>query len=88
MDQKMYFESNSTSSKEIFYDYVEKAIENGATKIVIEKNIDLNSNVEKIIVNDTNEWLTNHIVTNYSKTINKMNIIGITGTKAFSANAP
>lgn len=69
------------------HDYIEEAIKNGASKIILEKNIQLNSDIEKEIVNDTNEWLTNYIATNYSKTINEMNIIGITGTNGKTTTA-
>ena len=49
------------------HDYIDKAIELGASKIVIEKDVEVNSNVEKLLVSDTNEWLTNYISDTYSK---------------------
>ena len=49
------------------HDFVNKAIENGATKVVISKDMDVD--VEKIIVEDTNDWLTNHIASTYKDTI-------------------
>ena len=67
------------------HDFVNKAIENGATKVVISKDMDVN--VEKIIVEDTNEWLTNHIASTYKDTINEMNIIGVTGTNGKTTTA-
>ncbi|MGN1338296.1 MAG: UDP-N-acetylmuramoyl-L-alanyl-D-glutamate--2,6-diaminopimelate ligase [Candidatus Coprovivens sp.] len=67
------------------HDYVNKAIENGATKVVIEHDIDCN--VEKIIVEDTNEWLTNFISDNYSNEVNEMKIIGVTGTNGKTTTA-
>ena len=69
------------------HDYIDKAIELGASKIVIEKDVEVNSNVEKLLVKDTNEWLTNYISDNYSKEINEMNIIGITGTNGKTTTA-
>lgn len=69
------------------HDYIGNAIQNGAKKIVIEKDINLNSNIEKIIVNNSQEWLTNHISKKYRKEINKMNIIGITGTNGKTTTA-
>lgn len=67
------------------HDYINKAIESGATRIVAEK--DFAGDVEKIIVPDTNEWLTNEISTQYSKEINEMNIIGVTGTNGKTTTA-
>ena len=69
------------------HDYIDKAIELGASKIVIEKDVNVNSNVEKLLVSDTNEWLTNYISDTYSKEINKMNIVGITGTNGKTTTA-
>ena len=67
------------------HDFVNKAIENGATKVVISKDMDVD--VEKIIVEDTNDWLTNHIASTYKDTINEMNIIGVTGTNGKTTTA-
>lgn len=67
------------------HDYINKAIENGATKVVVEHDVDVN--VEKIVVEDTNKWLTEYISTNYSKEINEMNIIGVTGTNGKTTTA-
>ena len=69
------------------HDYIDKAIELGASKIVIEKDVEVNSNVEKLLVKDTNEWLTNYISDTYSKEINEMNIVGITGTNGKTTTA-
>ena len=69
------------------HDFIDKAIELGASKIVIEKDIEVNSNVEKLLVSDTNEWLTNYISDNFSKEINEMNIVGITGTNGKTTTA-
>ena len=59
------------------HDYIEKAIENGASKIVCEHG---NYNVETIIVPNSKEYLQNYIVENYKDVINKLDIIGVTGT--------
>lgn len=59
------------------HDYIEKAIENGASKIVCEHG---SYNVETIIVPDTKEYLQKYIVDNYKDVINKLDIIGVTGT--------
>ena len=44
-------------------------------------------NVEKVIVEDTNEWLTKNISDTYKDTINEMNIIGVTGTNGKTTTA-
>ena len=67
------------------HDFIAKAIEAGATKIVAEKEIDCD--VETLIVENTNEWLTNYISENYSEEINEMNIIGVTGTNGKTTTA-
>ena len=59
------------------HDYIEKAIENGATKIVCEKG---HYEVETLIVENTKKWLQNYLVENYSQEVNKLKIIGVTGT--------
>ena len=67
------------------HDFVTKAIEAGATKVVVEKDVECS--VDKLLVDNTNDWLTNHIAENYSSTINEMNIIGITGTNGKTTTA-
>lgn len=67
------------------HDFINNAIENGATKIVMEK--DIACNVDKIIVPDSNEWLTDEISSKYSKEINEMNLIGVTGTNGKTTTA-
>jgi len=67
------------------HDFIDKAIENGATKIVMEK--DINVPVDKLIVNNSNEWLTDHISNTYKDKINTMNILGITGTNGKTTTA-
>ena len=67
------------------HDFIGKAIEAGATKVVVEK--DVKCSVEKLLVDNTNDWLTRHIEEKYSSTINEMNIIGITGTNGKTTTA-
>lgn len=67
------------------HDFINKAIEAGATKVVVEHDIDCS--VEKLIVEDTNKWLTDYISETYSKEINEMNIIGVTGTNGKTTTA-
>ena len=67
------------------HDFIDKAISNGATKVVVEHEVDCS--VETLIVEDTNKWLTNYISDTYSKEINEMNIIGVTGTNGKTTTA-
>lgn len=60
------------------HDYIEEAIKNGASKIICEKEISSSIPYEK--VNDTKEYLKNILVQEYSEIINKLKIIGVTGT--------
>ena len=59
------------------HDYIEKAIENGASKIVCEHG---SYKAETIVVPDTKEYLQKYIVDNYKDIVNKLDIIGVTGT--------
>ena len=53
--------------------FVNKAIEAGATKVVLEKDMDVS--VEKLIVEDSNKWLTDYVSKTYSQDVNEMNLI-------------
>lgn len=58
------------------HQYIEKAIENGASKIIAERG---NYSVETEIVPNTRIYLNEYLKENYNPILNKMNIIGITG---------
>lgn len=60
------------------HDYIDEAIKNGASKIICEKEI--NSTIPYEIVKDTKEYLKNVLVKEYSDEINKLKLIGVTGT--------
>ena len=60
------------------HDYIDEAIKNGASKIIGEKDLILDIPYEQ--VNDTKEYLKEHLVNEYSNEINKLKIIGVTGT--------
>ena len=66
-------------------EYIESAINNGASKVVVDSN-NIYS-VETINVKDTRKYLVNYLVDNYSKYLNDMNIIGITGTNGKTTSA-
>lgn len=59
------------------HDYIEKAIANGATRIVCEHG---EYPVETIIVKNSSLWLQNELVTKYSDLVNEMTLVGVTGT--------
>ena len=59
------------------HDYINQAIELGASKIVCEHG---NYSVETLVVPSTKEWLQKYVVDNYKDEVNKLKIIGVTGT--------
>ena len=59
------------------HDFIESAIKNGATKIIAEEG---NYSVETEIVKDTREYLSEYLKNKYKDILEKMKIIGITGT--------
>lgn len=64
--------------------FINKAIENGASKIICEEG---SYSVETIVVKDTREYLINYLNENYGDKINKLKIIGITGTNDKTTSA-
>lgn len=67
------------------HDFVGKAIANGAIKVVVDHPVQCE--VETLVVENTEAWLTNHISETYSTEINKMNILGVTGTNGKTTTA-
>ena len=59
------------------HDYIEDAIKAGAAKIVCEHG---SYSVETLVVPSTKEWIQKYIVDNYKDEVNKLRIIGVTGT--------
>lgn len=59
------------------HNYIQQAIDNGATKIIAEYG---NYSVETMIVENTLEYLKNYLMDNYSKKVNELKLIGVTGT--------
>lgn len=66
------------------HDYIEKAIENGASKIVAEHG---EYSVDTLLVNDTEKWLNDYLVENYSNKFKDIKFIGITGTNGKTTTA-
>ncbi|MGM9877792.1 MAG: UDP-N-acetylmuramoyl-L-alanyl-D-glutamate--2,6-diaminopimelate ligase [Bacilli bacterium] len=60
------------------HNYIEKAIEKGAEKIICEKDLDIDIPYEK--VENTTQYQKEILSKEYGCIINKLNIIGITGT--------
>ncbi len=59
------------------HDYIENAIENGATKIIAEKG---SYSVKTEIVPNTREYLNNYLYKNYYPKFKSIKLIGVTGT--------
>ena len=66
------------------HDYINKAIENGAIKIITEEGF---YSVETEIVEDTREYLANYLKEEYKEIIDNLTIIGITGTNGKTTTA-
>ena len=60
------------------HNYIQNAIDKGATKIVVED--DVNYDVETLKVDSTKDFIQKEIVEKYADYINELNIIGVTGT--------
>ena len=67
------------------HDYVAKAYELGAIKAIVEHKVDCP--IEQEIVEDTNRWLTDYVSEHYSKEVNEMTLIGVTGTNGKTTTA-
>lgn len=59
------------------HDFIDDAIKNGASKIVVEHG---SYSIPTIYTENTKEWLENYLIEHYSKDIEKLTIIGVTGT--------
>ncbi len=59
------------------HNYIKKAIENGASKIIAEHGT---YEIDYEIVEDTHKYLVDYLKTHYGHIIDELNIIGITGT--------
>ena len=66
------------------HDFIPKAISNGASKIIAEEG---NYDVDYEIVKDTRQYLNDYLASNYNEYLEKMHIIGITGTNGKTTSA-
>lgn len=69
------------------HDYIDMAIEKGASSIVVEKDIELNSNVTVIKVSNTRRILSRLAINYYGNPGSELTLIGITGTKGKTTTA-
>ena len=60
------------------HDYIDKAIENGASEIICEKDLDIDIPYTK--VDDTSEYEKELLKKEYGDILDKLNIIGVTGS--------
>lgn len=60
------------------HDFIETAIKNGAIKIIAEKEVECSVPVE--VVSNTQEYLKEKLVEEYSESLTELKIIGVTGT--------
>lgn len=67
------------------HDYIEEAIQNGAESLVVMHEV--NSSVPYKIVDDTEKYLIEEIPKLYKEELNKLKIIGITGTNGKTTSA-
>ncbi|MCM1371214.1 MAG: UDP-N-acetylmuramoyl-L-alanyl-D-glutamate--2,6-diaminopimelate ligase [Clostridium sp.] len=67
------------------HDYIDKAIENGASKLIVEEKG--NYNIPYEVVKDTRKYLVNYLKENYGKYINELKLVGFTGTNGKTTSA-
>ena len=60
------------------HNYVKEAIKNGATEIIAEKEVEASVPVK--IVPDTEEYLKERLIEEYSENLKDLKLIGVTGT--------
>lgn len=60
--------------------YIKEAINNGATKLIVSKEVEVYENIEIVKVEDTKIYLNTYLKNTYSKEFESLQIIGITGT--------
>ncbi len=60
------------------HNYINQAIKNGASKIITEKDIEIN--IPYLKVENTNKYLRERLISEYADKFSDINIIGVTGT--------
>lgn len=69
------------------HDYIDMAIDKGASTIVVEKDIKVDSDINIIKVSDTRRVLSRLAINYYGVPSNELTMIGITGTKGKTTTA-
>ena len=95
MEFKVQVDSRKVKKGDIFialrgvssdgHDYIDKAIENGASKLIVEEN--KNYSIDYEVVKDTREYLISYLKETYAKYVNELKIIGFTGTNGKTTSA-
>lgn len=67
------------------HDFIDEAIQNGASALIVSK--DINSSVPTIKVDNPNEYLKELLNTFYNNPLDKLKVIGITGTDGKTTSA-
>ena len=67
------------------HDFIQDAIKNGASKVIAEHEVDCNIPLE--VVSNTEEYLRETLKNEYADEINKLKIIGLTGTNGKTTTA-
>jgi len=67
------------------HEYAEKALDDGAKLVVVDHDLGLGN--KQIIVEDTYDWMVENLVKEYGSTINKLRLVGITGTNGKTTTA-
>ena len=62
------------------HEFIEDAINRGATKIISEEPINKDDNIDNIVVKDTKEYLKEYLKNNYYEKIKNLKLIGMTST--------
>lgn len=97
---KVEYDSTKVSQKDVFVaikgykedgnNYIEEAIKNGASAVVVEKDLDIEKIIDRVTVikvEDTREALASLAAVYYDNPAKKLKIIGITGTKGKTTTA-
>ena len=93
----IYYDSRKVSEGSLFvalvgansdgHDYIDMAIGKGARSIVVEKDIELDSNITVIKVSNTRRILSRLAINYYGNPSSELTMIGITGTKGKTTTA-
>lgn len=69
------------------HNFINNAINAGATKIIAEHEVEVPANVTLEVVESSENWLSDYVTSNYRDEVNNVNLIGITGTNGKTTTA-